>query len=214
VGIKIAEAETAETDHSPSTVEEWLTVAMSQESPDAAARNLILSAAEKHCTKKQRAALTLLLDGRGVKEIARMMGVSHSTVSRHLYGDAREGHGGGVVAKLRQVMKQEAQLVREALDEVEARDSDASVRNDALAWFSGITPLRVDMFGPLAALLVMSLAADAKRTVSIGDLYLYMPKPIVTAAIPRLKATGYIATDGITITVRKTPLDELRKEKV
>jgi hypothetical protein len=184
---------------------------MSAESPDAAARNLILSAAERVCTKKQRAALVHCSTA---KARWRLVARSASLTApyRHLYGDRRDGHG-GAVKKLREALKQEATLVREVLERSRARRRRLGERC-VLAWFSGITPLRVDMFGPLAALLVMSLAADAKRTVSIGDLYLYMPKPIVTAAIPRLKATGYIATDGITITVRKTPLDELRKEKV
>jgi DNA-binding CsgD family transcriptional regulator len=192
-------------------VEEWLTAAMSGDSADAAARNLILSAAERVCTKKQRAALVHLLDGKSTVEIGRALGVSQQQAYRHLYGDRRDG--GGAVKKLREALKQEATLVREVLNEVE-RDDEGSLKEDVLAWFSGITPLRVDMFGPLATLLVMHLAADAKRTVPVGDLYLYMPRPIVTAALPRLKATGHIATDGITVTIRKTPLDELRKEKV
>lgn len=190
-------------------VEHWIR-AIAEGGDDGAVRRLILAAAEKSCTRKQIAALTLYLDGKSSTEIAHAMGVNQSTAHRHLFGHATEG--GGVVAKLREALKGEATAIQEALVQRDAKQ-DSGPREDVAAWFSGLTPSRIGLFGPLAVLLVAHVVADAKRSLTVSDLCLYVPKQIAHAAISPLKAAGYIATDGVGITIRKTPLDEMKERQ-
>jgi len=216
VGTEIAtddapQSVTARTKHD--TVVAWLEAARSSSSADEAARRLILAAADRVCTSKQRAALVHHLDGKSTVQIASAMGVSQSTAYRHLFGDPRDGHGGGAIEKLRGAMKEGASMVRGVLDEVAAEDVTPNTSEVVAAWFAGLTPLRYGLFGPLTVLLVANTVADAKRSISIADLYLYVPRPFVTAALGQLRAAGYIATDGITITIRKTPLDEMKERR-
>lgn len=169
---------------------------------DPAMRARILDAVDRVCTRKQVAAVRLHLEGQSIGEIARAMGIAKSTAHRHLYGDDRPGHGGGALVKLR------AELAGDIITK-ETDDVEASQREKNAAWFANIPPSRAHLFGPLAVLLVIDSVVDSRRSMRVADLALYMPKQVANEGVSRLRALGYIATDGVALTIRKTPLDEM-----
>ena len=89
----------------------------------------------------------------------------------------------------------------------EQADAGDTVRR----WFTGVRHHTLSHFHPLAVLLVAHYAADAGRRVTYSELYALVPREAVAAAIPLLKHVSppYIATDGITIRILRTPLDEV-----
>lgn len=169
-------------------------------------RTRILDAVETVCTRKQVAAVRLHLEGLSIGEIARSMGVSKATVHNHLYG--HRVHGGGALVKLRAHFKQD--------DDNHVKENDdvnLTTKEKNAAWFANIPSSRAHLFGPLAVLLVIDAVVDARRSMRVADLALYMPKPIAAEGVSRLRAAGYIATDGVTLTIRKTPIDEMSTAK-
>jgi hypothetical protein len=188
-------------------VEAWIR-AVADGGDDGAVKRLIMNVAERTCTRKQTAALAAYLDGKSTAEIGRAMGVGQSTAHTTLFG--HHTHGGGVVARLREALKGESTAIQEALMQRERKQDDGP-KEDVVSWFSGLTPSRIGLFGPLSVLLVAHFLADAKRSTTIADLCLYVPKQAVHGALTPLKHAGYIATDGVAITIRKTPLDEMKE---
>lgn len=183
-------------------------------------RVLLIDTADKHCTRKQQTALRHYLDGHGVVEIAKLMGVGHSTVHRHLFGDGRVGHGGGALAKIRSALvttiepatlENAPNITDTLLEQLEEKNmpKSPSFTEIASVWFVNLPPSRAHLFGPLAVLLVAHGLVDARRCIRVDDLALVLPRNIINAALSPLRSTGYIATDGVSITIRKTPLDEM-----
>lgn len=76
-------------------------------------------------------------------------------------------------------------------------------------WFSKLPPVkqREEMIIALAALLVIDAVADARRIVRRDDLRLFMPSSMLRS-LTLLRSTGYIETDGVTVRIRRTPLDD------
>jgi len=170
-------------------------------------RRLILAAADESCTRKQRAMLALHLDGLPTTEIGRRLGVSQQSAHRQLYGERKTEYKGkkygGAVNNLRKTT-----LLEEVMKVRNQKPDGVFSQADALWWFSRMLPSQDSLFIPLAVLLVAHLAADSKRSLTIEDLCARVPRRVVTHAIGPLKAGGWIATDGITITIRKTPIED------
>lgn len=171
-------------------------------------RTCVLAAAERCLTKKQLACFRHLLQGVGIEEIARRVGLDHSTVHNHLYGHPT--HGGGALRKLRHVLANDEVFMRE-IEGAPARRM--ALQERVLSWFHALGPGSMHLFGPLAVLLVADVAADSKRSVSFADLYLYMPRAAIAAAVPFLRGAGFIVTDGVTMTIRKTPIDDVKEAR-
>lgn len=174
----------------------------------------VLNVLDDVCTRKQAAAVRLFLEDQSLNEIAHAMGVSKPRVHQLLYGDARDrgrserpSQGGcGAFERIRRAL--EGDVVTNETKE----DDDVEMTKDKIgAWFSRLRPSQAHLFGPLSALLVMDAMADARRSISVADLQLYLPKPVATASLGALRQLGYIATDGVTITIRKTPLDDMKE---
>jgi len=73
---------------------------------------------ESHLTPRQQQIITLYyFQGRTQEEIARLLGLTQSTVSRHLFGTVRDGRKvGGALTKLRKVFRKgNSGAVNEAL---------------------------------------------------------------------------------------------------
>lgn len=95
------------------------------------------------------------------------------------------------------------------------RDSEdpvmiADARSLVPLWFSVTTrPGYASRFGPLAVLLAAWAMADNERSVRFSRLHEVMPRAAVAAAMQTLKALRYVDTDGVTLTIRRTPLEEV-----
>lgn len=115
-------------------------------------------------------------------------------------------------------------LVDVAASKLDVPDSGELVRQ----WFRHIRRSMVEQhFVPYAVLLVMfhvgSPCNGALRKLTFADAYDAIPPMCVTAAIPVLKGMGFITTDGVTIVIRKIPVNkaetldvgglEIRKER-
>jgi hypothetical protein len=173
-------------------------------------RRLILGAADRVCTKKQRAAVALFLDGKNITQIAKTIGVSRPTAHHHLFG--HHHHGGGALTKLQDAILEDAALIQEITTMVEKQKKALTPQQIVTSWFSRLTPAQTNLFGPLVVLLVAEFVVDSKRSAMVSDLYLYLPRKAVNMAIAPLRATGYITSDGVRFTIRKTPIDDLRRE--
>lgn len=165
----------------------------------------LLDAIEKVCTGRQREAVRLYLEGLSFGEIAHAMNVGRSTVHRHIFGDERDGRGGGAIKKLRVALEKDFHELKELSVPI---NDKPSATEKVTAWFSKLPPVkqRDDMIVALAALLVIDIVADARRHVRRDDLRLYMPTSM-QRSLGLLRATGYISDDGVTIHVLRTPLD-------
>lgn len=58
---------------------------------------------------------------------------------------------------------------------------------------------------PLAILAVIAELCSATGVCTVADLYAEVHTGVATDAIHTLKALGYIATDGVTITITQRP---------
>ena len=184
-----------------------------------AMRRVVLAIADRECTRKQRAVLGHYLDGLPLPVIAAKMGTAKSTAHRHLYGTRkmiangeRRQHG-GALQKLRAAINNDTTLKQELARMGKQQQEQAITAAETVtAWFSQLRPSQELLYGPLTVLLVAHFACDSKRSMRIEDLCLYQPRRAVNAALTPLRAAGYIATDGVTLTIRRTPIDDLTKD--
>lgn len=168
----------------------------------------MLRIASEVLTGKQLEVFLAWIGGESVGHIAERLDVSHQVVSKHLHGQRQNGaHYGGAVKKLRERLLVDDEFLIDVAVSKAARtipDPGAIVRE----WFKGLRHQTLHHFMPRAVLLVLLYGADAKRTLSFSDAYAMLPPAAVSHAMPLLKALGYVQTDGVTIRIRKTPIEE------
>lgn len=164
----------------------------------------MLRVASECLTGKQLEVFTAAVNGKSVTTIADDLGLSHQAVSQHLRG---QRGAGGAMRRIRDALIQDEDFL---LDVAVARtgrtipDPGAIIRE----WFKGLRQSTIHQFVPRCVLLVMLYAADSKRTLSFRDAYEHLPSAAVNHAMPVLKALGYVETDGVTIRIRKLPIEE------
>lgn len=119
---------------------------------------------------------------------------------------------GGSLSKVQKAMK-DPQIVKEvqAIEDMTTADPVNDYRNDILNWYKKVRQPNIasTQYVPLTVLLVIYAAMDSRNQLGINDLHLYLPVTAINAALTTLRILGYIAFDGITITLKRTPLTNL-----
>lgn len=176
------------------------------------ARPHMLRVAASVLTDVQLAVFVRWVGGIGVTAIGRELGLTHQVVSKHLFGNGETSNGaprGGAVKKMKlRLLDDDAYIDELVCARAERHDPDAM--HIVREWWAGLRPSHLTHFVPLTVLLLILSLVDAKRTTTFATLHTKMLPSIVTNAIPVLKLKGYIETDGITIKVKRTPLDPER----
>lgn len=75
-----------------------------------------------------------------------------------------------------------------------------------LGWYRNA---RHEHVASLAVLHLMAQLADAKRSLTITTLAAEVPRMTMSVALSQLRVLGFIATDGVSITILKTPTPDL-----
>ena len=171
-------------------------------------RPAIVELAGRVLTERQLEIFVLhVFAGHNVRELADIFGVAHQVISEAING--REGRTPGILKRMGEALKKDL-LFQQAMAEIKEQKTKEPKGSDFVGWFRGMPP---GQFVPMSALLYMNAIADESGRVSIGELYGHMPSVVVNAVLQPLRVMGYIMTDGITISIIKTPLDK-QKESV
>lgn len=167
-----------------------------------------LRVAQSILTGPQLECFLWWLNGDSLAEIAKRVGASKSTVDGHLRGELRDGkRQGGAMKKLRAALESdpEIQRLRKMPTTIEhAADAGDAVRR----WYASLRHNTLNHFVPRAVLMVMHYAADARREITFAEIHRLVPVAVVSHAMRFLRTLRYVDTDGITIRILKTPLDE------
>jgi hypothetical protein len=147
------------------------------------------------------------VDGKSVVEIARAMSKrSHVSVVYSLRGREKQQEV-GIVKKMQRALEADEDFMAAAEKAVENVDVEGSPSAHApSAWFKP-SIRRPEAFGPLAVLLCCHAAADVRRQVRFDSLLELAPRAALEAGLKWLRGAGYVAYDGITVTVVRTPID-------
>jgi hypothetical protein len=168
-------------------------------------------------TETQRRAILLHLDGAGVVEISRQLGVNHSAVSRALFGsDDRVPVRVGAYEILSNALISDPIFLQE-VHEMKKQQEQAPVQPQLMptsaiapAWFRKIHRGNIDQFGFFAVFLVLwSVSKDGKLAYS--DACRTLPASIIGPTLDVLKRFPHrlVDFDGVTITIRGTPVDDV-----
>lgn len=163
-------------------------------------------------TGDELAAVEHFLSGKTQQEVARAMGCSETKISRILHGASAASRStrASAIDKLVGFLRVDVAFLKAYGEAVTLANDEATApppRAYITDWYlATVTPQRPDLVGPLAVLMVMAQLADRqKRQVSVGDLYKYLPPIAVNASLPILQGRGYTRSDGVTVTIVKTP---------
>jgi hypothetical protein len=159
-------------------------------------------------TERQWEILSLFIAGDLETEIAARLQISQPTVHKAIFGD---GDRGGAMKKLKARLENDETFLSALAASREGTQVDDDTAIIVRNWFQHIGPSHYQAFVPMAALLVMFFLRDKKAQISYATLRQHLPSPVVTAAMRMLVPLGYVHTDGITITVKKTPLGEVKR---
>lgn len=186
------------------TTSEWAGVDLER------ARPHLLRVAAATLTDQQLAVFTRWVGGASVTGIGRELGISQQVVSKHLHGNGQAQDGsarGGALKKMKAALEAD-ELYRASLEASKAHATDVDGMHVVREWFKPIRPNTLTHFVPFVVLLVIVAIADARRRTTFSALHAHILPTIVTNAMPVLKLRGYVRTDGVTIEVLKTPLEE------
>lgn len=168
-------------------------------------RPLLVAAAERLLTPYQFRVFVGHFCFRLTKEdVAVALGVSRQTVSEAVNGK-RTPHGthkGGLMKKLIESLKDDAAFAAE-VEKLKAQAAAAPIRS-TVNWYRGVA---AHHFPALAVLMVADELASGRqhREVSIAELYEQVPRLVVAQSLGALRALGFIATDGRTVRILRTP---------
>jgi len=109
--------------------------------------------------------------------------------------------GGGAMSKLGKAIEEDEQLT-EVLNTLKNEPKPAPTSLSSLGWYRGV---RAEHFGALAVLLQMTQVADSKGALHISTIAAEVPRATLSLAMAQLRALGFIRTDGVSITIIKTP---------
>jgi predicted DNA-binding protein YlxM (UPF0122 family) len=162
-------------------------------------RPAIIAIAERVLTTKQlRIFVEHFFVGRSLAEIGVELDVSRQAVRTALNGQRGVG---GIMKRMGAAMADDKDF-QDTINELKKPARKKAKGSDVVGWYRGC---RGEDFVALAVLHYANALADAKSTVSVGSLYEHMPKAIVNQAVTLLRIRGWIATDGITVAILKTP---------
>lgn len=158
-------------------------------------------------TERQWEILSLFIAGALETEIAARLQISQPTVHKAIFGD---GDRGGAMKKLKARLENDETFLSALAVAREGTHVDDDTAIVVRNWFQHIGPSHYQAFVPMSALLVMFFLRDRKAQITYQTLRRHLPAPVITAAMRMLVPLGYVHTDGITITIRKTPLGEVK----
>lgn len=119
---------------------------------------------------------------------------------------ALEAAGGGAMSKLGKAIEEDPELtevLNNLKNEPKAKTPPA---HTTLGWYRNA---RHEHVASLAVLHLMAQLADAKRSLTITTLAAEVPRMTMSVALSQLRVLGFIATDGVSITILKTPTPDL-----
>lgn len=158
-------------------------------------RGEIMRIARSRMPPWQFRAFGMWFRGSNRNRIARSLGVSRWTVRRAL--DEALATFAEIVAGNQQLRRA---VMATAVKSVQ-RQRDGRI----LEWFKGIET-KPGLLAPLALLLVLDeLATSEKREVRLQDVLPHFPRNQITPCMTVLRALAYVASDGHTVRVLKTP---------
>jgi hypothetical protein len=164
-------------------------------------RHVIIAVAERVLTQRQLEIFVLhVFAGQSVGEIARCLNVTQPTVSIALNGQPNRSPG--IIKKMGDAVKEDPAFQETIRALKEPPPEKKAKGGEVVGWYRGARP---DDFSALAVLHYASALADKTRRLSMTSLQRDIPPRVVSEAIPRLRVQGWIATDGIDITILKTP---------
>jgi hypothetical protein len=109
--------------------------------------------------------------------------------------------GGGAMSKLGKAIEEDEQLTQ-VLTSLKNEPTPTPSSLSSLGWYRGVRP---EHFAALAVLLQMTQLADARRQLHISTIAAEVPRATLSMALTTLRVLGHITTDGINITIVKTP---------
>lgn len=168
-------------------------------------RPLLVAAAERVLTPHQfRVFVGHVCLRLTQQEVAHALGVSQQSVGEALNGKRTHNgsHKGGLMKKLIETLRDDEAFAAE-VEKLKTQATAAPLRS-TLDWYRGIAPHH---FASLAVLMVADEMATGRkqREVSVAELYDQVPRPVVMTALSTLRVLGFIATDGRTVRILRTP---------
>ena len=155
-------------------------------------------------TDRQREIVMRRLSGDSLAEIGRALSVSRQTIDQQLRGV----DGGGALPKLRRALLVDEGFANEVNRQRAGGIVDDSPSHAITQWYIGLRPSTLSHFVPRAVLLVLWALRDTRGDVSYQTARQHLPSQTLTLTLPLLRTLGYVESDGITIRIKKTPLDE------
>jgi len=195
---------------------------MSWDDDDQERRALVLRVAGEALTTAQFRCLVLhFFAGWSEGDIARHYDCAQPSVHEAIWGQRKSAGGpkiggaigrirsalasaeGGAVSKLGKAIETDPELagILNALKEAPQMQA-APTRPTPLGWFRNA---RVHDVDALAVLLVMSHLADKAGRLHINQLVEEVPRSTLGTALSKLRVLGFVQTDGVSITIIKTP---------
>lgn len=167
-------------------------------------RPVILDVAERVLTQRQVEIFVLhFFAGQSVIEVAHAIGIKHQVASEAING--REGRHPGILKRMGDALKDDTTFQQALADMKNPPTKKSAKGSDFIGWFKKMPP---NQFQSMSVLLYANALADNSHRVSVGTLCEHMPPAIVNAALQPLRVMGYIMTDGITVSILKTPLEQ------
>jgi len=164
-------------------------------------RPVIIDVAERVLTQRQLEVFVLhFFAGQSVGEVAHALTITKQVVSETING--REGRTPGILKRMGDALKKDTAF-QETVKRLKDPPPEKKAKGqDVVGWYKGARPLD---FVPLAVLHYANALADKDRRLSVGMLQQHIPPVVVSQALPHLRITGFIRTDGIDIVILKTP---------
>jgi len=164
-------------------------------------------AAQGVLTERQWQILSLRLAGYTETQIANQLSISQPVVHKTIFGD--QGRG-GALKKLKEVLERDDAFLAALAQARQEAGADDSERVLIINWFRDVKNGGLNVqFVPLAVLLILYFLKDQRHRVRHDLAMQHLPRPAITHALSILRPLGYVDTDGITMTIRKTPLGAL-----
>lgn len=162
---------------------------------------------QQHLTARQHQVLSRYLQGAGWEQIARELGVSRQACYLSVHG-APGKPGSGAIARLRAALAKDGELATAIAETRAEAEADDDVRVRALRWYQGLRSAQAHLYPSMATLFTLHLLADKQHRVTYADAFAHLPKQRVSECVSYLRPLGYVQTDGLTITIVRTPLED------
>ncbi len=168
-------------------------------------RPVIVAVAERVLTERQLHIFVLhFFKEQSVKEVAHCLGITHQVVSEAITGRATGKHPHpGILKKVGDALKNDATF-QDTLEDLKKPTNQRKAKGvDVVGWYRGC---QAHHFQALAVLHYAVAMSDAREQVTVDELFAHIPRGAVGGALSMLKVLGFVAFDGRTVTILKTPL--------